>query len=272
MNTKLKALVAVTALVGASSAFAGATLTNTKGPFPTWGGFDWASNGTAVVEGFDNTIQVGDPADDFSLTYWATASTIVDMGGAIINLATLGILDNSYEYTIEAMINETATCLVASGGFCTNAKFDVTSGSFKIWYDTSPDANQVTGFGITNGDLLMSGTILAALGGGFDVIDGGAASLIATVDFTNNTFINPDLVSTNATTTLQGAVTATGWVPATSMPGVAGATQALPANVIQLQADGNQNFDPAVVPEPGTLALLGVALGGLGFVGRRKTK
>jgi hypothetical protein len=50
-----------------------------------------------------------------------------------------------------------------------------------------------------------------------------------------------------------------------------GVTEATTRN-FQLQADGNSSFRTTSVPEPGSLALVGLALGAAGFIGRRSSK
>ena len=126
MKGKLKALAVATALLGSAPAFAMATLTNSAGSFGNWGGFDWASNGTAVVDGFDATVV----NDSFSLTYFASAEAVKDINGNTIGLATIPILGGTYEYTIELILNETSTCTNFTGGICDAANFAITSGSF----------------------------------------------------------------------------------------------------------------------------------------------
>lgn len=269
LKTKLKASAAACALLASGLSY-GATLTNDKGTFTNWGGFDWNSAGSAVVDGFNAFMTVGQ-TDQFSLTYFADATSIKALGGSTINAATVGLLDGSYEYTIQATLTETATCTAFNGTICTAATFAIDSGAFNIWYDTtSPDANVVTGSGITDGVLLIAGTVFAQAGGGFDVITGGSATLQALITLTNSTYINPDLATSTATTTLQIGANTTDWTAPTSMPGAGGGTQALPGDPLLLQADGNQTFTATTVPEPGTLALVGAAIGGLGFLQRRR--
>lgn len=267
INSKLKnyAISAAAIAAFACSASASAvTLTNSAGSFGNWGGFDWAENGSAIVNGFN---PLSATTSTFDLTYFADAVSVSQSGGGSIVGATIPLLLGNYEYTIQAMLNETSTCNTFAV-ICTDASFQVNSGSFNIWYDTANNANLVTGAGITDGILLISGTILAQAGGGFNVISGGNATLNALITFTNSAFISPNLLSTVAATTLQIGANQTNYTVPTSMPGAAGGTQALPAGAIVLQADGNQAFT-AAVPEPGTLALLGIAMLGLGMSRRR---
>ena len=260
-----KAAVAAALVGGMGAAVATPTLTNAAGSFANFGGFDWASNGTAVVVGF-NPFAVN---SIFDLTYWASADTVRAIGGANLFATAPG-----FEYTIEVLLNETSTCTVFAGpgGSCSTATFNVNSGSFRVWYDTTPNHNQITGAGITDGVLLLAGNVFAQPGGGFNVITGGNATLQGAVTFTNNSFINPNLGGTTATSTLQIGGNQTGWTAPTSLPGTLGGTSALPANPILFQADANQSFVVQRIPEPGTLALVGLALTGLGFGAARRRK
>lgn len=269
IKSSLKALAVAGTLLAAGTAAAfplPATLTNSNGSFTGWGGFDWASNGTAIVDGFNPFVA----SSTFDLTYFASAATVTNEIGAIIGGASAGILLGDYEYTIVLKMNETSSCTSFGGvgGSCDAADFSVNGGSFEIYYDVAPNASQTTGTGFTDGELLIAGFLGGQAGGAFNVVEGGNAILAAVITYTNAAYIDPVLAGSNAATTLQVGSNLTGWAPTSGIPVADGLAAALPAGSFQLQADGNQQFQ--TIPEPGTLALLGLALGGVGVMRRRK--
>ncbi len=249
------------ALIGFGSAASAAVIITGDGPREPFGGFDWAQEGNAVTTGFAPVT-----GTQITTTYWANAISLNRAGGGVLSTPNLSPFNpaGTYEYTVLATITETVTCLNAS---CSQAQFTATSGTFDIWYDTSPDSNLVAGTGITDGALLISGNINPGPAGVFVANGAGGTGVFeftGGVTFTNTTFINPELLSTNAVATLQFGSSVTNWTPPTGLPGGGG----IPAGALLFQADGNQAF---AVPEPGTLALGGLSLL-LAGMGRRRRR
>ena len=262
MSPKAKISALAISLAIAMPAAATTIITNADGPH-AFTGFDWAQGGTAFATGFAPTT-----GTNFSLTYFAYATNLVN---GFLNISPLPGFDTvadgistGYEYTIVANLAEKVNGCV--GTVC---NFAVNSGTWTIYYDTTADANAslgALGTGFANGTPIMSGTINPLASSTFDISSGANSTTVTgQVTFTNGAFVAPPFTNTTATTTLQLGNAITSWVNPGGFNGVAFTPNDNPI----FQADGNQSFT-TTVPEPGTLALLGLGLGAFGWTLRRR--
>jgi hypothetical protein len=146
--------------------------------------------------------------------------------------------------------------------------FQTVGGNWDVYYDPSANANRLLGTGFIDGTRILGGTMTPGYAGQFtgDGLNGtGDFDFSGSVTFNNAAYIDPALVSTIAGANLRlGARTTGDWVPPTDWVDGGGIGE----SDIIFQADGQQGF--SLVPEPGTVALLGLGLMGLGFTSRRR--
>lgn len=281
---KLKKLAATLAMAGLAFATTGAnaaaTITNSDGALSPFGGFDWASGAVAWTDGFN-----GSTGNTFSLFYagWATdvlkpdGSSLLPLG-SLLDKVTDGVFNGgpaqaSYEYTIFASIQEKVDVCLA-----TSCSFSILGGSYDIYYNVKGDGlgtavqtnNGVGAWtGFKDGTKIISGSFDASNASQIFATSGNDGSnsttLAGSVTYTNLAYVNPVLIGTNVTSTLQLGKSKTANVSPVSIDGI---TPDVAGGQIVFQADANQSF--STVPEPGALALVGLALAGCGLISRRK--
>ncbi|AHK80755.1 hypothetical protein M911_13010 [Ectothiorhodospira haloalkaliphila] len=253
---------------------------DSAGTYANFGGFDWSAGGKATV--FDwwtdqDTVSAGDTRD-ITLDFWTIAGSVSDPFQNNLTGPTRGILDGDYEFTFSTQLTERATCLEAVGGACIQSEFELLAGSWQIYYDPNPNADQLAGTGFQDGTLILEGDFDLGFAGVFTAIAdatgfvGGTGSntLQGTVTYTNSDFFTPDLVGTTVGTELKfGNDRTDGGVLVTGTPFNSPVTCSVEDGTICLQADANQSFRAAEVPEPATVALLGFGLVGLVALRRR---
>jgi hypothetical protein len=270
--TKMKKLAASLALVGGISSASAAVITTPAGVL-NFGGFDWSSNGSILVTGYDvlaNSSFSAGYSDTFSLYYQAYATSVLDSSGNV--QAATGLRTGSgsgYEYTITAQLTERVTCLTNG---CTIVQIDVIGGNWSINYDATGNASAAAGTGFADGVTILSGIFTGgdSIVGAQGASNPGNVTLSGTfrglVQYIDAAYITGDLTDTQAVSTLQFGRNTTAWTRPANFEGY-GPTPTDSNSTYAGQADANQSFS---VPEPGSLALVGLGLGFASLLRRRQ--
>ncbi len=277
---KLKQIAAAVAVAALSSTASAVILTTPDGPID-FGGFDWSSAGSVLIDGYGITSASALGASDtFTLTYQSVAANLQNAAGQ--NQNTPGLRAGSgtgYEFTISATLVEQVTCIASSplplptGTPCAVVAITPIFGTWSVYYQAVGNANLgATGIsGILDGTLVMSGTFQ-----GGDTVVGPqgptnpgnvtlAGTFVGKVNFMNGAFFSDNYNNTTSVSTLQFGRNTTAWVRPANFDGI-GAIGPNTNTRFVGQADANQSF----VPEPGSLALAGLALFGVAALARRR--
>lgn len=261
---------------------------------------DWLpGNALAVGGNPSGGLQTGDVVQ---LLYQANLGTLTD-GNNILYTSGVG----GFRFTAVAGFFETAT--VTNGGLnATFTQTPNTTSFFRI-YATPTNGNNLAGTGFTTGTLVLEGTLQSVQSSNFTVnptagtvpfdqfgtnnypgvttvVGSGSTDLTWLITNWDSAFFPSfslnDLITTAINSSLVDPFRQVDPSALFSSNGIAngdlahnigtcnGCPQASGTDLnFQFQADANSSI-LVTVPEPGTLALIGAALGGLGFMNRRR--